>query len=377
VATIDELNDSVSPNAGGFAPEGARAEWNYDVAGDDFRAKCLEIIGYTRRLGDGRLDRQIPQTHPQIPWLMATSIASFRGVGLRDEENASFAVLADSEAADDLPAVTDTYMQYARYDVRVLFEAPAFNLRTNDDIGLTETGDWYDDLGDRQIYRYAPEWLRFTDAPRHDDSEFVQFKQGQMLFRSTLAGAASGKASPDGAAFPGVVRIGAPKQTMLMTWLRVPESYILSADSWLARLVYRVNQKPWLDFLPGQALYRGYKILRRSTPPFPDELEGFPGVFSSEKLVDVELNIGICRFACDDAPEPTNKNFVANGWNLFHWAGDRRPHYVTSLGIDLGGTLPPADQEALRVPVYRSAPLELLFTDPDIQNPIGILNVGG
>lgn len=367
VSDIIEATDSVSPGEGAFSQEGATARHLFYVAGADFEEKAVEILGSVARMGDGRLNRTLPRVHPQTTWLHASAIG-FRGVGIRGEDADGDPVgagLADSEAAGTTrPPVIDRYLRYVSYDFDVQFVHLPYAVADDFEVDVL-SGTWVDDDDTEHAFQYACEFDRYCDWPRYPAPEFLEFKQGQMRFRTASGG------RPHNAAFPGLIRVPIKKQLIKCLWHRVPYSYVESDRSYLERFLWRVNQREITlagsTFRPGELLYEGYSFPRRGVPPFPDPDVLVPGAFSTEKIVDVEILLRICRFFDDDAPTPSHGNDVANGHNLQVWAGDRRPHYATADGGD-NDTDP-----GTWVPTYASCPMELLWTDPDFVQDIGVL----
>lgn len=361
MADIIEAADSVSPGEGGFSPEGAHARHLFYVDGADFEEKAVEILGNVARMGDGRLKRDLPRTHPKTTWLHATSII-FRGEGLvQDGVRAKY---VDSPTAGSLtPPVVDQYVLYPTYNFDTEFNHLPYAVAHDENVEMI--GDtWVDDDNIEYTYSYATEFDRFCDWPRYPAPEFLQFRQGQMRFRTRSEG------RPHNAAFPGLIRVPIKKQLLRCMWYRVPYSYVESDRSYLERFLWRVNQKQITlagsTFQPGELLYEGYSFPRRNVPVFPEQDVLLPGSFSTEKIVDLEIILRICRFFDDDAPTPTHGNDVANGHNLQIWAGDRRPHYVTADGS------PNDDDPDTWVPTFASCPMHLLWTDPDFIQDIGM-----
>lgn len=379
---ITEANDSVSPGSAGFSSEGGRAEWLYYTRGNTLADDALALVGWAEPKGDGRLTRALPRVHPQYPW-MACTVVNVRGQGLIDNlepeglEEVGVRVEAEEveSTADSvsLPPATPTYLSYCRYDLQATFDTPPYALYPDLDIEMLP-GDWKDDTGTTRTFSYATEYKRFVDWPRFPATEFLQFRHGQMVFRST-------DSRINGAACAGLSRIPMRKKMLKAMWYRVPESYVYHAASYLDRFLWRVNQNPvtWggETYQSGELLYAGYSFPKRNVRAFPEEDPLWPGFYTNEKILDVELTFGVCRWSDPDAITPANPNWIARGHNLEISARTRKPHYITTLPLmpvppSLEETVP--DDEPLHwVPKYYSAPLELLFTDPAFTQDIGAL----
>ena len=267
-------------------------------------------------------------------------------------------------AADmlNVPAAVPGYLRYVTYELHATFESVPYALLPDADI-VVQGGSWKDDNGTLKTFSYADEYFRFIDWPRFPAAEFLQFRHGQMMFRT-----ASGN-KPDGFPMPGLARVPMRKKLLKAMWYRVPESYVNHAKSYLDRFLWRVNQNDvefgGETYKSGELLYAGYAFPKRNNPPFPPADPLFPGYFTTSKILDIELTFSVCRFADPDAPAPANGNWIAAGHNLDLHAADRLPHYVT--------TEPSPPDLARRYPKYWSAPFELLFTDPAFDQDIGFL----
>jgi hypothetical protein len=374
MATLREAADTISPSSIGFSPDGGTGDvlYHLDSVADkgEFVEAIVELIGFNIPREDGIIGRQIPKVHPQFPWLVATAIGTIRGVGHRDKDGGVTAHLEATDAGEIVPAALPNFVLYPNYDISVTFDSVPYQLLPDDQISMLP-GIWTDDNGDAFNYDYADEYRRFTDWPIYPAPEFLQFRQGQQKFR------VSGGHAANGAAFPGLIRVPVRKNVIKCMWYRVPEHYVTSERSYLDRFIWRVNQNPVTFFndrtyQPGELLYEGFSFPRRNNPAFPPEDEE-PGIYLATKLVDVELTFRVCTFFDPLAPAPVNGNWIANGHNLLIWAGDRRPHYVTSVGVNPASGSEDDTDEAFWTPTYLSCPMELLFTDPDFVQDIGTL----
>lgn len=359
-----EAADSVSPGSATFsATGGARVQATYYVAADDVEEWSEVLLGSVRPRGDGRLRRVLPRASPQWPWSMVESL-TIRGHGKHQR--------IEIDPAEVYYETTPIIQQYAEYE-EYIFECSLVDRPypvAGDDQILMSNGGWFDDDGNFVDYEYATEWERWTDWPRYPADEFIQFRQGQMAFRTQrgiAAAPATVAGNPHNAMAPGLPRIHMQRELLRLKWYQVPYSYLESRRSYLSRFKWRVNQNEWMGFEPGELLYEGHSFDRRVTPPFPEADFHTISGWSSEKVVDVEMLLRICRTGQSDVPSPDNPNWIAHGHNLFPWAGDRRFYYATSFKQGS-----PTD-ERYWVPTFLSAPFELLFTDPDYVQDLGRL----
>ena len=113
----------------------------------------------------------------------------------------------------------------------------------------------------------------------------------------------------------------------------------------------------------GSLLFTGLST-RPYTPPVPT-LDLFEGVYSAEKLCDVEFNFEYTNRSNGGAtPTISNPNWIAAGHNLLPWLYDRKFYYATATPF----IRPPATDTdpSVWAPTYESFPFQLLFTDPDV-----------
>lgn len=190
-------------------------------------------------------------------------------------------------------------------------------------------------------------------------------------------------AKTNGIPFQGSIRKFIPDILMKYQWRQVPFRYFTSPRSYLRRFAGLVNQFPWQPTVgigqswpAGNALYLGAQA-RSYTPPVPKAINlNGTGIFSTEKLCNVELQFLLTNRVCTTAPLITdlaNQNWIPTGHNLQPSHVTRKFHYV-SVG---NATVPPGSPPGttttnanFRYPFWCSFPFELLFTDPDWTQPV-------
>jgi hypothetical protein len=163
-----------------------------------------------------------------------------------------------------------------------------------------------------------------------------------------------------------VAQMPLPNETIKIIWYRVPYRYVKSANSYLNRFRFRVNQKAWENYGPGELLYAGYTPRRFSPPIVGLDPAWESGVFSTEKLCDITLEFIRTSREAETIPSTTlppysdtNRSWVMAGHNLLPHFRDRKFYYASVNNAD------PTKQ----FPMFLSFPLELLFVDPDVPNP--------
>jgi hypothetical protein len=133
------------------------------------------------------------------------------------------------------------------------------------------------------------------------------------------------------------------------------------SKNWQNRINQNQMQMPWNgpgDFiLPGQLLYKDFTYVVY-TPSTGLETNLLGNGESSQKLADITLNFVWTNRELPNGEslhtKVSNLNYVAGGHNLLPFQGTRTYSYAELQTI--GGD---------RRPDYLSAPLELLWTDPD------------
>lgn len=359
---IVEAADSVSPGSAAFRIDDAKSSHPYYCSGEDYTDTVQLLIGSNTAdpTGDGSLQRDLPMTHPQFPWMFCSSVG---GVGFGVPE----VQIADGYLTGT-KTVTELFSLYPDYTLNCEFtQRPYYVL--NDSFISPTFGVYYDDDGNEKFVQYVNEYDRYVEIDEKYDPKIIIATQGQLVFHT------DSKQMPDGAAFTGTPRLPYPETMLTMRWHQVPYRYISSRNSYLKSLAHRVNQLPFeiqdYYFLPGQLLYLGFGY-RRYTPPFPnleeDEDVGGPGAVTAklEKWVDVDLQFAFVDREAQDPPVLPNPNWIAAHHNCLpffgpNFASKRRGfHYACSFN-------PRArDDRNYWIPLYLSHVLQLLFTDPDV-----------
>ena len=365
VFNYQEQVESLSPTSIGCSLESGKSTITYllenpvvDQSQNDLQAAILEILGSVNypASADGRLARTPPLAHPLFPFWMAVAIPGIKGLGEFTKTDAvpGFEVAPFPEFA-----------LYKNYWLSVEFQPLPFPV-CNDVVIQVRTGGWYDDTSttgtpSRGIYRYAEEWNRFTDYDFTPQFENITAQKGNMKFNCSAN-------PPNTHTFPAMPRVFLPNQMLKITWYRVPYRFITSTNSYITRMVGRVNQNPWNNgiqqFAPGTLLYLSYNA-KRYTPPIQTQIWN-GDVFTYEKYVNLEFVFSYTtRLAgATVSTAPPSQNFIAAGHNLQNWlSGDRKFYYVESA--------PTTGSGIQKTPIWRSAPIELLFTDPDSPQPGG------
>jgi hypothetical protein len=331
---------SQSPGTAGFALDGARASWQYDVGPFDVADALVDVLGTTDTAvsADGRMTRKLPKAHPQFPWMYAERVANLQGVGKPTTFN-----ITDSF---ECPLLVQQIALYQRYRLTIDFLPRPYYVVADANIPVA-TESWVDEDGLAQVYQHTREYVRFTDYDVLPDVDVVTAQHGMMRFRGT---------TPE-KAFTGMPRVTVAKAVVKFRWFAIPFRYVESSNSYLANYANRVNQFDFWQWPAGSLLYRSFSILRKWTPIVPDTNPVFgTTAFTPDKLCDVELLWEFTsRKLAAPPPAPANGNWVQAGHNLMPNYADRGFYYVSTDNPN----------PALQVPLFLSVPFQLLFTDPD------------
>jgi hypothetical protein len=360
----------------GISIGGGKSTRMYRVHVDETR-DMLEFInlflGYTNdHVTDGRLDRIPPLADPEYQWMACSAITSIKPILGRP--SAGISVAPPIGGVPDIPRVP-TFGVYSDFDVVVEFSPRKFPMVGNDVLPMQHASWWPDKDNDStdtlQAYDWAPETQRYTTEPMFTNAfEFVTAQRGGMKFITDPAKTYGGEPVNNNF-FAGKLKMGLPNQMVRATTVGMPYRYFTSGqsyvtggtirDTWLGR----INQNPVTiaayTFPIGSLLYLGYDV-EMYTPPVPASdtyFAGPPPVVTQEKLMNLTLLFShTLRFVSDlTTTPPTNKNAVRQGHNLLPYVVSGKFHYVES--------------DPSKRPLFKSAPLELLWTDPDFIQGVG------
>lgn len=340
---LDEGVGSTSPGNFGFTNNGpARASWQYYSDLADIEDNVIEILGSVSRTGspDWKLRRILPKAHPIFPHLFASSISSMVGLGAASANNT-----ADEEL--EAPTILDTFYPYPRWRLTVEFTPRNYAVLTDDNI-TTETLTVYDDAGASSSVTCPVEYWRFTDVIIDAVQDYATAQHGQMSFYRDDA------AAPNNNTFPGHPRVFLPDCMIKFIWHAVPYSWVVHSNSKIFAYRGRVNQQTFYGWSAGSLLYESFRMVRY-VPSIPErELWFGTTTFSTEKLVDVELQMRHTSRTIGSAYTPSNASHIAAGHNLEPWLFDKKFYYVGNQSATAGQ----------RVPKFPSAVFQLMFKDP-------------
>jgi hypothetical protein len=381
---LEKTDDNAIANFSFDITGGSCKSYYYVQSSDaqNLQATITDILGTTDPdAASGRLalNRTLPKRHPKFPYLYASRISSLTGVGTG---TATSGASNQTPTNPSLPALNgppiSNYQQYTQYEIGVEFTGPRTYAIADNNIMENQSGSWMRPIGGSpQTYQFAPEFLRYTDFDFVPQDNTIQGQQGGVsLWRPDFV-----PPQTSNIPFTSPPWMWLPDVMLKITWYQVPYRYILSANSYIAASPWRgrVNQNYMWLWPPGWLLYMGYNV-KKYAPPTGyaqviksngySELRtgGTPtpatekyAYFNYAQLCDIELNFLMTnRFDSSGVTgTPTNKNYVVAGHNLL-------PDLVKSRFLYATRNNDQGQPNVNNPPPWLSAPLEVLFTDPDI-----------
>lgn len=366
-----EATDNRSPTGAGFSQEGGKcvSTWYLDAPTlSDLTNAPKAILGFVDiAKGSGAFAGQRlitpPICDPVYSQLFAESITGIRGVGQY--------TLADGNSPPDasITPISTHFALYPKYEYTVNFAPRPYNVMADNDIDVHHDSYYPETNGGTTglPYFYFDEYLRYTTYDFTPANEAVTAQLGQMTFNST--------SSCNGSPYQGTAKMFLPNQILKVTMFNVPYRWILSDNSYIAGCsrrpswIGRINQTAFyfLDgilFDAGSLMYLGYQV-QKFQPPVPG-LETIGGTQVYEKICTVTMNFLWTRryLPSGETPArpPSNGNYVVGGHNLLPWFVDRQFHYADAVPNTGLGSEPVCE--------FLSAPLQLLWTDPDVDQGI-------
>lgn len=335
--TVDQVNEFI----------------NYFLGG--VQSITPEVTAIGDGFPNGRILRVLPPVHNFRPELSAAAIKSLVGIGTVTAE--------DSVEILGLPETSFQFPHCEQYEAKVTYSKRPYFLLADDDVA-TPTRLYYPPDGSApRTFTCAEEWTRFTQITRQPLNDTANATQGMMTFQT-----ASGL-DPNNFQYGLVNYVYLSNQAVEITWYQVPFRYVLdftfggvSYPSYLNRFVNRINQTDWYGFPAGTLLYLGATPTAYipSNPKASAQESALASGLSQNLLCNLKLKFLYTSREGTDVPDYktaplfTNRSFIPAGWNLLPNFANRRFYYTTSPHVD----------PAQRRPSLDSAPFELLFTDP-------------
>lgn len=360
-----EGGDSISPGSRTYRHDGATGTHPFYVAGDQetIEAVVRDLVGYNEEPDplDGTIRRHLPRQHPKDPALWAAQVLEVsHGVPTMEA--------ARSAQVGPRRSVVPRTLDYPEAKVTVGFEQRPYNLLSDSEISV-ENGVWVDLNGNSAYYKYATEHLRFCRVQETFTPQVLTAQQGGLMF------ARGTNAPPHRTHIQSSPRLDYPEFTLEITHYQVPYRWLWSRRSYYKRLAGRLNFNAMdlenYHFEPSELAFEGYSF-EDFWPPFSTTNDQTAALLN-ERLVNMKLRFRVAYRVATDPPNLPNGNWqkVRDGHNCQASFATRQFHYVCSF--DPAAPNNPAGWR----PLQYAAPLELLWTDPDLPQPnIGALFLG-
>jgi len=358
VTDLREHTEDNDPGSANLSLKGGKAKMSYWLKStnvEDFSAAATLILGSAQPAGNGGITRQLPMAHPRFPTLYAESLPDFPGLGGGFVKEGSAATVWGAPPPPQ-------YARYPQYRIDVEFANRLYTL--GPDLTPPGVATWMDDQGtgaDVQVkYWDAAEYTRWVWTTSGPKENFITGKTGQLGYIDIGNPFVSYQ-------FSDFIRVPMPDGAVKLTWYEVPYSFVTSANSFFRKYQGRINYQSFLGWPAGSLLYVTIQA-RPYMQPIPLVPPG-GGAARPVALCDIDvIMMETSRTiapgdAAQPAPAPGGRltNWVVGGWNLQLWWRDRQFHYCHQ-----GKSTDPLSSQ---IPLFRSVPLQLLFSDPDTPPP--------
>ena len=381
INNLREVTDDIEPGSLNISMKGGKAKssfW-YEPSGRlDFENVVLTILGSNRSAGldnlgpgppppgprAGGIKRFPPKRHPRFMTLVAETITNMVGEGGKFVFDRALTDGVPGPDADyqakpyKFPDPIPNYALYPIYKIDVEFANRLYNLTADVDLPASTAQVWFDDVGDGvapgKLMKYwdTGEYLRWTWITGGPKENIITAKQGQMVLDV---------GNPvKNYQFADMPKMTLPDGAVKITWYEVPWNFVrpvVASYSYFQQYQGRVNYTTFLNWGPGELLYLTIQP-RPYVMPIP-LLDGTVQILCDIDILCAETKR--LRAIGDAVPNPALTNWVANGFNLQPFWLDKQFHYAHSL------TKP--DQPTTQSPSWRSFPMQILFSDPDVVQP--------
>lgn len=351
-----EKVDDLSPSTASFSMYGSRASIRLIMESNKYTsAMMIDLLGDTKPNAGGGLKRKLPKAHPRWPWLFASRIDEVIGIG---QMTKTAAVSTRMESSN----IFDAYAQYDRMMATVIFEPRPYAVISDNTI-QSGSVTWYNENKQSTTSTYATEWMRYTSFSVLPQSELIEARQGQSVFRLTDSTTLNDPQAPHLNPFPAFPRMTVPKATFKVRWYQVPLNFVVSPNSHIVKALGRINYRAWGGFPEGSLLYETVAVSEPYVPVVPAlSVVGSEAVYTAYKLVDIDFVFQYTNRAAGYEHTVTvdNENWKMSGHNLLPWLFDRKFYYATAQPLT-------GNDATKYTPTFLSYPFELLFSNPDVQ----------
>lgn len=227
-ADWQEIMGSMNPVSDQFSADNGTARLQGQVPWEDSYALLLKCIGYHYVDESKRLRRVIPIKHPYYDWMYCTGVSDFRGKAPDFVEG----IKETYEAPGALPSLA----KYKKVMATLEFQTPPAGVQFKEDTEVAATGE-YD---------------RYVSVDIKPKYEILSVDAGQIVF-------ANGPAAILNQPVGSFTFIPETKANVVVTWYRVPRSYIFDEfnPSKILACMGKVNSAEIWGFGAGTLLFLG------------------------------------------------------------------------------------------------------------------------
>ena len=307
-----------SPSSGNFSHDGQEATLVGRIPWNMQRDAARKILGYAYAdtASPWALHRELPQWHPEFPWMRAYSV-SFAPYGPKKNPDSTTpsanAANRDSLFGNDPGENRVAFYEEALATVR--FKAYRYLFLEDEDI--SQTSDEY--------FRYS-----YTDTEPSLDVLSADGSFSQLTFAE---GAGSPAPTAGTTRFPAPIGVLLPKTRILVKWFSVPHEYLSESDDYFfpTKILECVGKVNSVEFMG-----RDIGTLLMHPPRW--SIKPFPGVIAADlitPLLQVDLEIPLEYFDPPMGPaSPT-----VRGHNNMPWRENGKFYLATRDGTVGGARL--------------------------------------
>jgi len=368
LATLSILNERFSDEAFmtfGCTAEDGNASGTYLLQNvtsiNDVYQAIYDLVGTVSLANNSLLNvqRQIPAAHPYLPSFFVQNIISFKGRGGQFTQNINPINL-------NYPDI-QYWNLWNNYEIVCNFKPRDFPIYNDSQLGSVQTSTWYNDLGTEVTYSYLPEWERFCNIEKSPRDDNVTMQFGQMTFNAMGI-------TQDSRQFTAQPKLPLKNSNLTINWWNVPYTYVTSANSYLDRFLYRVNDQEFNtynfgNYPAGSLLFTNYttKIITPAT-----NNANYVGSFNNleywPRYCNIQLQFLLTKRTLGAQPQTLPPQYTASGHNSLPYFGSSKdPLNNTFLYCNSYPT-----SAAYAAPLWKSYPTFLLWQNPDCTTNAGV-----
>lgn len=375
-----EIINATSPTTYSWAVDGASARVTYILNPEDFYAFVTYIMGGVYFDENNRMRRRIPISLPEHPWLYASRIVEFKGLGI--DGRATTDSFANFDAFWKLDKTIPKFAGvYRAYRLTVQYETRPYRILDDaqiDSYGVVNRNQWYVDTNaagpiqeNNVPFQDTFEWCRYITVDEQPKPELLTNNLGSWAYK-TIDGVDNTGPLNNGAL---TTQDGSGSNLLMMKsevrvkWWFVPYSIINNINFYNA--YNKVNSTLFLWFSAGSLLFKNIELQSYSSP-YPIEninITADPTTIQNSYLKNryCDLTFVFERFDLDANSvgtlpaadyRPLNGKIRA-GHNLMPYSGNLLYYYTETQ---------PEGNYQLGLPIYWGYDMRQLFSfDPYIQ----------